>query len=697
MLNIGIVGCGRVAEHHLRFVAATRNARLVALADVDLDRAKRLAVRYGVERVYASATDLLASTPLDVLHVTTPPQHHYEVAMKAIGRGVNVLVEKPTTLSAADTRRLYDEAVARGICVCPDFIHLFHPTMQKAARLIGEGGFGRVVNLECITGIDGTEPQFQEQLGLHWMHRLPGGLLHDFLPHPLYLALPWTGRPTSIEVIPRALGSLPQGLTDHLDILVQGEKALAHLVVSFAIHPQPYYLKLFCERGVVTVDFNSATLQVESEIPLPGALGRGFQSARQGYQVLKGTTDTAIDYLTGRLQPYHGLKVLIASFYAALERKDGPPVSRELALAVAEAEETVIAQAGKLHLATVPLPARQEAVRRAPGVLVTGASGYVGRALVRTLVEQGYRVRGLVRPMSHTRELEDVGIEVFYGDIRDETAVGAAMEGMEITVHLAAALNGTPTYIYETCVTGTEVVARAAAARGVRRVIYMSSVSVYDFLNVDQRALVTEGSPIEPDPGARGAASRGKATAERIALEHLGDASPTWTILRPSLIFGNGRNDLDLLGHLAGPALMVFGTANKAVPLIHVEDVAAAVLRVVEYEETAGRAFNVAHEDCVTVAEYLREHIKSGRKKPIVLYVPRWVGIAAFRVLARLLPPPFGKRLNTRRLAYLYQAAQIDSRALRDITGWSPRERIDAAIQRELGSTGGAVAAPGRR
>src|ERR1700693_2822286 len=95
-IRVGIVGCGRVAEHHLRFLSEHPGIQVVALCDPDFARAQTLAQRYRLPKQFTSLEQMLGSTALDALHVLSPPASHYEQAAAAIDAGLHVLVEKPT-------------------------------------------------------------------------------------------------------------------------------------------------------------------------------------------------------------------------------------------------------------------------------------------------------------------------------------------------------------------------------------------------------------------------------------------------------------------------------------------------------------------------------------------------------------------------------------------------------------------------
>ena len=229
-LNVGIIGCGRIAEHHLRFIAGTQG-RVVALSDPNMPNAQRFAERYAVP-AFSSHLEMLDSTPLDVVHILTPPEFHYAQALDAIERGVHVLLEKPCTIRPDELNDLYARADAKGVRLCPDFIQLFTPVFLRAASLIDSGELGKVVHIEIHLSIDLKTPDLGESIDLPWRFNLPGGILHDNITHPVYMTLRWLGKPNRVTVFPKSHHTLPQDLTDHMSIMLEGNECTANVVIS---------------------------------------------------------------------------------------------------------------------------------------------------------------------------------------------------------------------------------------------------------------------------------------------------------------------------------------------------------------------------------------------------------------------------------------------------------------------------------
>ena len=111
-------------------------------------------------------------------------------------------------------------------------------------------------------------------------------------------------------------------------------------------------------------------------------------------------------------------------------------------------------------------------------ILVTGANGFVGRHVVRELAGAGKRVRALVRGTKGAAALEGVECELAVGDVTDEAAVAAAVDGCDAVVHLVAIIHGRPADFERVIAGGARNVVAAARAAGVRRIVHMSALGV---------------------------------------------------------------------------------------------------------------------------------------------------------------------------------------------------------------------------
>ena len=192
-MNVGIVGCGRVASlRHLPALARIPDAQVVALADVDEDRAAALARRHGVAARYGSPTELLEDDRVEAVAVCVPASLHAEVAIPALAAGKHVLVEKPLALSVGDAERIREaEAGAPGAVVL-GFNLRWHRLVRRARELVLAEAVG---GLEAIRTVFTSSFDYREEAAPWRMRRESGGgALREMGPHHLDLWRFVTGR-----------------------------------------------------------------------------------------------------------------------------------------------------------------------------------------------------------------------------------------------------------------------------------------------------------------------------------------------------------------------------------------------------------------------------------------------------------------------------------------------------------------------
>src|SRR5438094_3320437 len=106
MLKVAIVGCGKIADSHASQILRIKGCEIVGVCDKEPLMARQLSERFPVKRYFGDLEELLSDARPDVVHITTPPQSHFEVARLCLERGCHVYVEKPFTLDARQANSL---------------------------------------------------------------------------------------------------------------------------------------------------------------------------------------------------------------------------------------------------------------------------------------------------------------------------------------------------------------------------------------------------------------------------------------------------------------------------------------------------------------------------------------------------------------------------------------------------------------
>lgn len=259
-LQSAVIGAGNVSDRHLSGLKKCPRTELVAICDLDEDRANSAADEYGIEAYY-DADSLIADEDLDWLHVCTPVQSHLPLAKQAIDAGIPVMIEKPITDTVEEFEELQAAATEQGVPVSVMHNHRFTPAMREAMKRVESGELGDLWGIDLVHTGD-TLPDDANRGG--WAFELPGGEFEEGLPHPIYLALAAGGYPESEDAV-KATTSLSreydQGFTyDGAQLQYATEDGvLCNLKLISGSIPQRL-LMLHGEEKSLTVDFVSQSV-----------------------------------------------------------------------------------------------------------------------------------------------------------------------------------------------------------------------------------------------------------------------------------------------------------------------------------------------------------------------------------------------------------------------------------------------------
>ncbi len=319
-------------------------------------------------------------------------------------------------------------------------------------------------------------------------------------------------------------------------------------------------------------------------------------------------------------------------------------------------------------------------------VLLTGATGFIGRHLLCRLAASGARVRALVRPESHPLALENIfgRVEVFCGDLRDTESLRRAVQGIDLVLHLAAATRGDWEEAHAATVLGTARLLELARAARVRHFIHISSMAVYDYGRMAPGAVVDESAPLEEQPHRRNHYARSKSEAEAIVRAGLDAPGMGVTIVRPGAVCGPGGP-----AHLP-PAVRVvdrriafaIGGGVREIPIVHVDDLINALLLLAFAPAAFGKTYNIVAGEGVTEADHVLHHFREQGRRVFLLPLPR----GPFLVLARLYDA--AARLTRRNqqsdmhrsLRRVTQPVLFRSAAFERDFAWRARTRFTPAI-----------------
>lgn len=265
-------------------------------------------------------------------------------------------------------------------------------------------------------------------------------------------------------------------------------------------------------------------------------------------------------------------------------------------------------------------------------ILITGATGYIGRHLVSRLVAQGERPRCLVRDTQRAASILPADkVEFVQGNTTQPDSLGAAMHGVDTVVHAAFLTadrkQSAGNHYQETNVQGTANVIKAAQDAGVKRIIEMSGLGT--------------------KPDKPGSYMQGRYLAEKMLKE----SGLDWTIIQPSVLFGKDAPFIKGLSNLihTAPVVPLIGGGKIMFQPIYVEDVVTVVIKVLDDPaRTAGKTYTIGGPEYYSFTQIIDALLRAMHKTRIKVYAPTpLVGIGAALMEAVLPKPPLTRAAMT--------------------------------------------------
>jgi 2-alkyl-3-oxoalkanoate reductase len=327
-------------------------------------------------------------------------------------------------------------------------------------------------------------------------------------------------------------------------------------------------------------------------------------------------------------------------------------------------------------------------------VLVSGASGFLGRHVVAALRRRGHAVRTLIRPSTSHGTGCDEGVDVRRADLLDPIP-DDMFDGVDVLVHLAARLRGTVQQIRDTAVRGTENLLGVMARSTCRRLVLASSLSVYDW--TASGGELTEDWPLAPDPSERYPYASAKLAQEDIARRLSTGHRWNLTILRPGFIWGPGNAYPPCLGPTLGPFLAIVAPTARP-PLTYVENCATAFALAAEARDVREAILNVVDDSSVRswdfAGQFLDRSGQRGLRIPLP-YTPTRLGTSAMRTVAGLLGrDTLPDLLIPGRFEARFRPVTVSAERARQVLGWIPPLDHEACLDRTFGSPEGSRCGP---
>ena len=326
-------------------------------------------------------------------------------------------------------------------------------------------------------------------------------------------------------------------------------------------------------------------------------------------------------------------------------------------------------------------------------LLITGASGFLGKYVVTEALRHGFQVRAAIRHTSDEKRLpwrNYANLELIRIDLTESEALEDALKGIDSVVHLAAAKQGNYQTQYENTVVATENLLQAMVKAKIKRLVAISTFSVFDYLHIAESTIINEESPIEAQPSHRDVYAQTKLIQESLFRDFERKYCGEVTILRPGIVYG--RNNLwnAHLGVNLKNRLWIRIGGNAQLPLTYVENCAQAIVSTLMHQKTIGKTLNIVDNDLPTQKAYTEKILKLLPHHPSTIAInwkimrilsgSAWLSSKVL-FLGKIKLPGI---LVPARLEARFKPFRYSNSKAQQILNWQPLYSLDEALKRSF-------------
>lgn len=325
-MTAAVIGTGKISDEHLRFLSNASTVKLAGVCDLSESMARFAADRTNADQFFTNHRQMLDEVKPDVVHVLTPPHTHFSLVKDCLQANSHVIVEKPAAPTRSEFLDLWSEAQRCGKQLIEDHNYRFNEPVQEIKRLVDSGRLGKVREVEVRMALPIRDSgRYADENLPHPSHRLPAGVIHEFVTHLCYLALHFMPQYERVTASWKNYGGGGLFTFDDLDASIEGGQVRTRLRFSCNTAPDCLTLTVRGTNGWAQTDlfhpYQWLSLQ-RSGGPLSPLVnqwlnGAGFLYASVNNFRKKITQQT----------PYSGLHRFLERTYRSLGDGSQPPVT----------------------------------------------------------------------------------------------------------------------------------------------------------------------------------------------------------------------------------------------------------------------------------------------------------------------------------------------------------------------------------
>lgn len=339
MIKVGIIGCGKIADSHALQIRRIAGAEIEGVCDTEPLMARQMQERFNIHNYFTDVREMLRTGNFDVIHITTPPQSHFELGKLCLEAGHHVYIEKPFTLNTREAEELIGIANQNGLKLTVGHNAQFTHAMVRMRELIRKGYLGgKPVHVESIYCYEfGNEAFAKSLLGdqEHWVRQLPGSLLQNIISHGISRIAEFL-EGEDLTVIAHCFTSPflkrigQEDIVDEVRVIIQDkDSCTAYFTFSSQISPSIHQFRVYGPKNSIIVDDDYQVLIKEGNREYKSYLRYSLPLLAYVKQYVE---NLGVNIKKFMMRDFHlpfeaGMKTLIEAFYKSVRYNAPLPIS----------------------------------------------------------------------------------------------------------------------------------------------------------------------------------------------------------------------------------------------------------------------------------------------------------------------------------------------------------------------------------
>jgi len=356
MLKVAIIGCGKIADSHVSQIQRIEGCEVVGVCDREPLMALQLCDRFPIPRHFSDASQMIEEAKPDVVHITTPPQTHFDLAKLSLERGCHVYVEKPFTVNEQAARALIALANERHLKITAGHDDQFRHAARRARALIQTGYLGAgPVHMESYYCYELGGAGYAGALladKQHWVRRLPGKLLQNTISHGIAPIAEHLSS-DSPRVIAHGFTSPylrkmgENEIMDELRVIIsEDQRTTAYFTFSSQMRPSLHQFRIFGPKNGLVLDHDNETLLRLRGARFTSYAEKFIPPVSMARQYLGNLATNMRSFLARDFHMKSGMKYLIETFYHSISAGGPLPIPYREILLTARIMDQIFQQLG---------------------------------------------------------------------------------------------------------------------------------------------------------------------------------------------------------------------------------------------------------------------------------------------------------------------------------------------------------------